>query len=460
MTDFEKNYTKYIQPLYGKDRDVMKDDVFLKEKVDHKFYIKREDRVDFTKYPIYNIDPENCNDVDDAFSIYKKKEKIYLAIHIADPTNYISLESKLWQDIIERVTTKYPSNRKPLSLLPPFLIQKCSLCKNEMKNDEKDAISVIIEIDTKTLEPIGTPELLFTIVRVDKNNNYSYKEAAKCKEKFEIGLKISANMKKNRAKYSKAIQLSEFSPLRFSFHDDMIEIYNDTEDEKLMKEMIAEFAIYTNGFIGNYLKEHLQFGIYRSCDSKNLMNDITESKTASEVLQQIISQGIVANYNCNGEKHDLVGLPLYSHFTSPIRRMSDMICHYLLKYIHLKNTAPPFDRQELKELTEKCLEETRKDKKIQFTDVKFRLLQALDYLIKKRNKVHLEFYITSYTGLFLNIIISKFDEYDVHLSYTLRIPKSNKPYSIGEKMFLSVSKVNCFTEFDNGTIPELDDYLL
>lgn len=454
MNIFEENYTKYIQPLYGLERDEEKDLHFINENCVNRYKICRKDRVDLTHLQIYNIDPDHCEDVDDAFSIHTENNKLFLTIHIADPTEYISLDSELWKDIKRRITTKYPSNRRPIPLLPSSIVKKSSLCKND-DNDIKKAVSVSTEIDPNTFEPIGLSKILFSIVRVDSNNNYTYKRAALEKEKFETALKISHCMKQHRGKTTK---LNDIHPLRYNFSENQIHFYEDTLDEKQMKEMIAEFAIFVNGFIGQYLEKHLEYGIFRSCDSKDLVNRMKNDSTGYDILQEIITNGISAEYVHKGQSHDLVGRNLYSHFTSPIRRLSDLICHYLLKYIYLKTVDLPFCREELIDLTNQCLTQTRKDKKLQNKDNKFRLLQVLYFLIKDRKQVTLEYYITSYTGLFLNIIISKFDEFNVHLSYTLRIPKSKKEYCVGKKLQQTITKVNCLTEFDMNTIPELEEF--
>jgi exoribonuclease R len=82
-----------------------------------------------TDYEVYSIDPEGCEDADDAFSIYTNHEdsKMFLAIHIADPTEYIHLHSDLWKDIVNRTTTKYLSNRKPIHMIPDSILKLSSL---------------------------------------------------------------------------------------------------------------------------------------------------------------------------------------------------------------------------------------------------------------------------------------------------------------------------------------------
>jgi exoribonuclease R len=455
---FETEYTNLIEPLYGSRRMEDLDDSLLEEECENVYTIPDSDRMDFTHLDIYNIDPENCNDVDDAFSIYMEEGTFYLAIHIADPTDYISLQSKLWKDIVNRVTTKYPTNREPISLLPKKLVNQCSLYKNNVSN-EKKAITVRVEMDKNTFNVKGEPELFFSKVHVKAKNCYSYKSAAKEKTLFLDGIRMMEQLKMNRSKQTKTTKLSDVSLLKFYFHHNSIMIDEHYEDEKRMKEMIAEFAIFANSFIGRYLKENLDDAIFRSCDSSNLEDTIAETTSGNEILYQIITNGISGKYNCKDKRHDLIGTDFYSHFTSPIRRLSDLICHYFLKYIHLKNVPSPFSKEEILYLTEKCLLETKNDKKIQYEDTKFRTLQIVKNLLNEKKSVQLEFFCFTYTGLFLNLIISKVNEYSTHISYTLRIPKTKREYVFGKKEKFVITKMNCFEKYDENTFPELDDYL-
>lgn len=46
------------------------------------------------------------------------------------------------------------------------------------------------------------------------------------------------------------------------------------------------------------------------------------------------------------------------------------------------------------------------------------------------------------------------------MSYTLRVSNYKKEINPKEKRSLKISEVNCFTKYDQGTIPELDNELL
>jgi len=75
-------------------------------------------------------------------------------------------------------------------------------------------------------------------------------------------------------------------------------------------------------------------------------------------------------------------------------------------------------------------------------------------------QINLEYYITGYSGLFLNIIICRINNFHVHMSYTLRVRNYIKDIHPKEKHKVIVRHVNCFTRYDENTIPELDKAVL
>ena len=278
------------------------------------------------------------------------------------------------------------------------------------------------------------------------------------------GLHISNTLFNLRKQKTKGTILSELSSAYIKYEENNIYLYEDVPEEKRMKQMIAEFAIFANSFIGEYLKIHLNTGIFRTCVAKEWLDSVKSDISSDEMLREIITNGIKADYISTIQSHDLVGMPEYCHFTSPIRRLSDCVCHYLLKFIHFKNKNTeltiPFNKIELDNLSNICLRENKKDRKNQYLDIKFRLLQIMANMIYKNNNIHIEYYITGYHGLFLNVIICKIDTYNVHMSYTLRVRDYNKEINPKTKISLTITHVNCFTKYDENTIPELDKHIL
>ena len=164
----------------------------------------------------------------------------------------------------------------------------------------------------------------------------------------------------------------------------------------------------------------------------------------NELLHEIITNGIHADYMNKVSSHDLVGSEEYTHFTSPIRRASDCICHYLLKYLYLKNfnnnLKIPFNLNKLQGLSEKCVFESKKIKKIQYKDNKFRLIQIMNNMLYYNDFLTLSYYITSYKAP-LNIIINKI----MHISYTLKI--NNFIIYTNDIQNINITHVNIPTKF-------------
>lgn len=461
MNIYDDNYSKFIVPLYGNKRDLIQDRDLLQTNVLPHIYNVSQ-RVDMTMHKTYSIDPEGCEDADDAFSVFEENGKMFLAIHIADPTEHINIESSLWKDIEKRVVTKYPSFSPPIHMIPHEIMEKSSLMVNKYGNI-KLAITILTEINETNYQPINTVKILFTKVKVDEKNAISYEKAGTRvneNETLQHALHISNALYNIRSGKTKGTILNEVS-IAFPRRDDQtMYLHSDTKTEIKMKQMIAEYAIFANTFIGEYLKINFDgVGLFRSCNAKGWLDHVYSDITGQELLNEIITNGIKAEYISTVKPHDLVGAPEYSHFTSPIRRLSDCVCHYLLKYIHLNtnNNLPiPFSDKQLEKYSNDCLKMTKTVKNIQYKDTKFRLIQTMSQVLLTTSSFDLQYFITSFTGMFLNIIINKINEHVVYLSYTLRITDRNREFAMKEEKHITITKVKCLGKFDEGSIPELD----
>ena len=463
MNVYDITYKQLIEPLYGNKRNENNDNELLQSNIlPHAYNIN--ERVDMTMHETYSIDPDGCEDADDAFCIFEEHNKMFLAIHIADPTEHINIESSLWKDMEKRVVTKYPSFVPPIHMIPHEIMAKSSLMVNEYGNI-KLAITILTEIHQTTYEPVGSIKILFTKIKVNEHNSLSYKQAGSDVDKNETlqhALRISNALYNIRSGKTKGTILNEVSISFPKRNEELLYLYSDTKNEIKMKQMIAEYAIFANTFIGEYLKVNFDgIGLFRSCNAKEWLDHVYADITGQELLNEIITNGIKAEYISTVKPHDLVGSPEYTHFTSPIRRLSDCVCHYLLKYIHLKptNNLPiPFSNQQLEKYSNECLKMTKTVKNIQYKDTKFRLIQTMNQMLQTNGSLDLQYYITSYSGMFLNIIINKINDHVVYLSYTLRIIKKHVEFVTKKEKHIIITKVNCLTQFDTNTIPELEEF--
>ena len=465
MSFYDEKYSKIIEPLYGNKRDSIYDQELLQSNILPHIY-NVDKRVDMTMHKTYSIDPDGCEDADDAFCIFEEHGKMFLAIHIADPTEHINIESSLWKDMEKRVVTKYPSFVPPIHMIPHEIMAKSSLMVNEYGNI-KLAITILTEIHQTSYEPIGSIKILFTKIKVNEHNSLSYKQAGSDIDKNETlqhALRISNALYNIRSGKTKGTVLNEVSISFPKRNEELLYLYSDTKNEIKMKQMIAEYAIFANTFIGEYLKVNFDgIGLFRSCNAKEWLDHVYADITGQELLNEIITNGIKAEYISTVKPHDLVGSPEYTHFTSPIRRLSDCVCHYLLKYIHLKPICDlpiPFSNQQLEKYSNDCLKMTKTVKNIQYKDTKFRLIQTMNQMLQTNGSLDLQYYITSYSGMFLNIIINKINDHVVYLSYTLRIIKKHVEFVIKEEKHITITKVNCLGKFDEGSIPQLDDLFI
>jgi len=470
--EFYNNYKNNILPKYGSNRDSIVDSSLLEiDKYPYQYSI--ENRLNLEHVPSYSIDPEGCEDADDAFSIYNEGGELYLAIHIADPTHYIQLNSPLWKNILERTVTRYPSNYPPIHLMPKDIVDKSSLMENRY-GSHKNAISVIIEISPITYQPINNVRICYTQIIIPKSNNLSYNTASKLipydTETSSIlrnGLLIANSLKQSRNTLGKKINNHLVSNIKYI--DSKPVFVQDNPIEKSMKEMIAEFAIFANTIVGKYLTYHLNgMGLYRTCESKEWLDTLDNTISGKDLMNKIIDNGISANYQSKVLSHDLVGSDEYCHFTSPIRRVSDCVCHYLLKYIFLssnnKKLEIPFSELQLSKISGRCQSLTKYMRKIQFNDKKFRTIETIYYMVKK-NPIQLKIRFVSYSGLFLNFIITEINDdeicHKISISYSLRIKKYNytKYWISNPEAIINITSVNLPGNFDEKTLPELDHFI-
>ena len=128
--------------------------------------------LNLTYLKIFAIDPENCTDADDAFSIIFEETRVVLWLFIADPTKEFTFTEFLNNNYIEKATTKYFFNKSPDHLFSDDIVKKYSL-----NIGIKPAIGIKVIFDKKF--NIKSHEIHFVEINIDKH--YSYTNVKICK---------------------------------------------------------------------------------------------------------------------------------------------------------------------------------------------------------------------------------------------------------------------------------------
>lgn len=451
----------------------------------HAYSILLENRKKLYDLEVYTIDPENSHDADDAFSIETENDtgKMYLYIHIADPTEYIDIKSNLWKQICSQSFTLYPSNREPLHLMPNYILHSCSLQEINYEYSYKNALTLKINIDKENYTLTNDVDIFPSHIKIKKNNRISYKEAGKIIKSenniFQECLNISKKLRSQRGEYAEKLSAVNNAYPVFDSKTNIVSLYLDDEYEVNIKQMIAEFAIISNNIIADFIFKNLKekHNIYRSCEINNEDKNNIKDKNGPEIIEYIVNNGVRACYHSLKNKHELVGKNNYIHFTSPLRRASDCVCHYILKYIFKKKNNEkirfPFKKDTLIKIVEHCNSKNKEIKKLQYNDQKYRIIQAMDNILYYKffnnmyspSYVTIEFKLLSYSGIFLNIHVSKIDTYPIYLTMTFRKQflntKKINDFINSKEIFVSKISVIIFYEciHDGGKFPELEQFI-
>lgn len=448
--NYEQFYSENIENQYYFDYKINN----IYDENDTYINVNNEHRIDMTYLPVYSIDPENCQDVDDAFSYYENNNNKYICIHIADPTEHIPLYSDIFQKIITRAQTRYPSNREPLHMLDKDILEKSTLHENKY-GIYKKAITITMEFDKHNNLCFDNTSLYFTYICVKMEHKLSYANIPKkyidIQKCLELSNYLFPNMIYNQDKKIVINYSNERKPY----------LYETTEFENKYKVMIAKFAIFCNNYVAFILKHHLPSNhiIFRSCPAINNTELQEYNNSFCEFMKYILINNVSAQYDNNDSKHGMLQLDEYLHMTSPIRRSVDCIIHYLLKCIYL-GIYIPFDENMISNIINQSNIVNKKHKKIQFRDYKFRFLHALEINRNMSQELTIQFYFTSFYNPYLNLIICKLNETPIHISYVIKTnPEKIKIPIFNVYHDCKIVNVNACSYYDEGSLPELDSYI-
>lgn len=328
---------------------------------------KHPNRKDLRALPFCTIDPVTAKDFDD--SIYWDENRSTLYVAIADVSEYVKPFGALDNEAIYRSFSIYLPHRS-IPMLPRALSETlCSL------QPHVDRLAYVFEIklDTNTLEVVHS-EVYEAIVHSDRRFNYEeiddfFDNKLKAKTKEEE--LIFASLKKLRVVTDRLKK--ERLKVGFDFHSTEIEMQLDENTNLISTKESQETP--SHGLIEDCMllankeaAKRYERGIFRiheppsqtklqtlyqelsgigiNIEIKGTIKETIEAIQTqakemgieNDVDTLIIRSQMQARYAPLNSGHFGLGFDQYTHFTSPIRRYSDLVVHRLLKAINKGDT--------------------------------------------------------------------------------------------------------------------------
>ena len=327
------------------------------DSVDKAYY---PERTDLTHLPFCTIDPVDAKDFDDA--IYFDVQNYILYVAIADVSEYVYDMGPIDKEAKERGFSIYFPH-KSIPMLPRSLSENiCSL----KPNVDRLAFTFKIILDPFTCKPIKE-ELLQSVIHSHKRYTYEKIDLflsgktgnadAVDKNILEYLLPLYALTQKLRAQRLENSFEFRSSEVRMRVDEHQNLLSTTIESETPSHGLIEDCMLLAN----KAAAKKLSFGIFRTHESpsfermETLLNDLAmigisvklsvhlpkmiqeiqikadALNIRDEVDKLIIKSQRKAIYEPENKGHFGLGFDSYTHFTSPIRRYSDLTLHRLLK---------------------------------------------------------------------------------------------------------------------------------
>lgn len=408
----------------------------------------RMNRVDYRMLKTVTIDGDDARDFDDAISIEEDEQGYILYVHIADVSHYVKKNSAIDKEAYLRSTSIYLADRVVPML--PFELSNgiCSL------NPNVDRCTLTCKMHIDTAGKCTSYTIVPSLIHSDQRCTY-----AKVNALLENDPSVLAEYDKVKdlllrlEKCARSLQEKSMERGCIDFNSKEAKIILNKNGKPVdvqlksrgfAEQMIEECMILANVCVANYLHSHslpCMYRVHEDPDPKKVYSlcsiaDILheeinfdpehiQAKDIQLLLEQVKNPAnkeilsIVALRTMQKARYDEkcighYGLALseYCHFTSPIRRYSDLIVHRMLRKY--------------------CFEECKKDPRY---DMEIIQEQSLHVSSKERDAIAIE---------------RKVDDYEKALYMSSRIGKRFKGTIVGVQSF------GFFVELENtieGLVP-------
>ncbi len=318
-----------------------------------------EGRLDLRDKLIITIDGDDSKDLDDAVSLEKTAGGWRLGVHIADVSAYVRPGSALDKEALKRGTSVYLADRV-VPMLPPRLSNGiCSLNQGE----DRLTLSVFMDMDKNGV--VRKSEFHKSVIRSAHRMTYNNVEKILRgdRELSERYADIAPMLRDMRALSLKLKGLAAgrgYIELAIPEAKAVLDENGRTVAIELRRssdatELIEQFMVAANMAVARFFCEKSIPAVFRvhGLPDENKLRTVRQivsgmginpNLTMAEILkaaegsegEAIISALILrsmakAVYSAENQGHYGLGADYYCHFTSPIRRYPDLVCHRALK---------------------------------------------------------------------------------------------------------------------------------
>ncbi len=459
---------------------VMKQAKELSTKITKEEIAKRRD---FREITTFTIDPDTAKDFDDALSLqYLEDGVCEVGVHIADVAHYVKENTALDKEAEKRSTSVYLVDRV-LPMLPEKLSNElCSLRPNE----DKLTFSAVFTFDKSG--KITDRWFGRTIIHSDRR--FAYEDA---QEILESGKGEYADELKKLNSLAKKLRKQKFKKGAINFESPEVKFKLDetgkpvdvyVKERKEAHLLIEDFMLLANREVATLIFKNdigapipfvyrvhdqpdpekvnefaqyaLQLGYKMNIDTPKQIsaayNKLMAQAETDESLKLLVPLAIrtmaKAIYTTENIGHYGLAFDNYTHFTSPIRRYSDVLVHRLLA----KNLDKPF-RTDAEELEMKCKHisaQERKAMEAERASTKYKQAEYLSSRIGQQFEGVISGLIER--GMFVELVGNKCEglisfesiEEPIFLEgrFVARGRWSNKSYRMGDKIQVEVTGVD------------------
>ncbi len=348
-----------------------------------KKHISEEGRLDLTNEKILTIDSESAKDLDDAVSVKKVKNGWHLGVHIADVSSYVTEKTPLDRAVMKRGTSVYFTD-KVVPMLPRVISNGvCSLNAGEKKytlsaimhlNNEGEIVDVRIEKSIIVSKVRG--------VYSEVNKILSGEADGAITEKYKTVLPM---LKRMNELYEVLAKKSEArGALELETHEAEIILNEQGEpcdivyrERGVAERIIEQFMLCANEAVACELTKRKIPLVYRvheappeekldsfltfvhnlGYDTSLISKEKIEPRDFSALLKKAEEDGTLvpvsytmlrsmskAKYSDIQHSHFGLAIENYCHFTSPIRRLSDLATHRIIHKVLLDGKSPEIYR--------------------------------------------------------------------------------------------------------------------